>query len=128
MACSRSSTARCSGVCSGSMTLALPAAGGAEGGAQPVSQRLRVEVGHLGKGGELGLQVAAQPGHGGELQPVGLLVQADPHPEIAGRDIELLLDLGDVGSDQQQAAPAGSAPRTAAAPKTSYWPSTLLDR
>ena len=49
--------------------------------------------------------MVAQPRHGGELHPVGLLVQADPEPEVGGVDVELALDVDDVGRDQQQ--PAG---------------------
>ena len=48
---------------------------------------------------------SAQPGHRGELHPVGLLVQAHPEPEVVRVDAELALDVHDVGRDQQQ--PAG---------------------
>ena len=48
--------------------------------------------------------VLAQPRHGGELHPVGDLVQADPEPEVGRVDLELPLDGDDVRRDQQQLA------------------------
>ena len=39
-----------------------------------------------------------------ELRAMGLLVQAHPEPEIAGDQVELTLDVDDVGGDQQQPA------------------------
>ncbi len=49
----------------------------------------------------------AHPRHGGELDPVGLLVQAHPQPEVGGVDAELALDVDDVGGDQEQPAVGG---------------------
>ena len=36
-----------------------------------------------------------QPGHGGELHAVGLLVHGDPPAEVGGVDVELALGLND---------------------------------
>ena len=83
---------------------ALAAAHRSGGGPQPGGKRRGVEVGHVGEGRQLALEMVAQPGHGCELQPVGLLVQADPHPEVAWRDVEPALDVGDVGRHEQQPA------------------------
>ena len=41
-------------------------------------------------------------GHRGELHAVGLLVHADPEPEVGRVDAELALDLDEVGGDQHQ--------------------------
>ncbi len=60
---------------------------------------------------DLGVQVAAQPRHGGELDPVGLLVQADPEPEVAGGEAELALHRDDVRGDEQQSATGRQLPR-----------------
>ncbi len=62
-------------------------------------------------------QVVAQPRDGGELHPVGLLVQAHPEPEVVRVDVELALDVDDVGRDQQQpAVPGRGTGRTGRAP------------
>src|SRR4051812_34366537 len=53
---------------------------------------------------DLAADVVAHPRHGGELHAVGLLVQADPEPEVRLVDVELLLHVHDVGRDEQQAA------------------------
>ena len=59
----------------------------------------------LGERLDLGEEVVAHPRDGGELHPVGLLVEADPEPEVGRVGAELALDVDDVGRDQQQ--PAG---------------------
>ena len=53
---------------------------------------------------DLAEEVAAHPGHRGELGAVGDLVQADPEPEVARVGADLALDLDDVRRDQQQLA------------------------
>ena len=58
----------------------------------------------LGEASDLGEEVVAHPRHRGELHPVGLLVQAHPEPEVRGVDLELALDVDDVGRDQQEPA------------------------
>ena len=50
--------------------------------------------------------VLAQPWHCRELHPVGLLVQADPEPEVRRVDAELGLGVQHVGRHQQQAGGA----------------------
>ena len=47
-------------------------------------------------------QVVAQPRGGGELQPMGLLVQAHPPAEVGRVDLHQPLDLHDGGGDQRQ--------------------------
>ena len=59
--------------------------------------------------GDLALEVGPQPRHGGELQLVGGLVQADPQPEVRGVDAQLLLGRHDVGGDEEQPS-AGARP------------------
>ena len=49
--------------------------------------------------------VGPEPGRRGELHPVGLLVKADPEPEIVRINVELALHGDDVRSHQQE--PAG---------------------
>ena len=61
----------------------------------------------LGELADLGEQVVAHPRHRGELDPVGLLVQADPEPEVVRVGLELALDVHDVRRDQQQPAVGG---------------------
>ena len=47
-------------------------------------------------------QVVGHPRHRGELHPVGLLVQADPEPEVVRVGVQLALDVHDVGRHEQQ--------------------------
>ena len=74
-------------------------------------------------------QVVAQPRHGAELHPVGLLVQADPEPEVARVDAHLALGGDDVRARRAAAVPGRSADvgtglrRTAGRARTG--PSTL---
>jgi len=63
-----------------------------------------------------------QPGHGGELEPVVGLVQADATARSRPANLQRLLRGHHVRRDQQQ-LPARSAP-----PNGSYWPSTRLPR
>ena len=58
-------------------------ADGVRRGPQPPQDRGRVQVRGQQELGHLLLHVGPEPGHGGELGPVGLLVQADPAPEVA---------------------------------------------
>ncbi len=51
---------------------------------------------HLGHQAD---EVAPEPGHGGELQPVRHLVQRQPEPELARGEAVLRLDGDDVGAD-----------------------------
>ena len=67
-----------------------------------LGQHLRVEVGGRDDLADLLVQIAPQPGHRGELHPVGLLVQADPEAEVGRVDVELALDGDDVRRHQQQ--------------------------
>ena len=60
--------------------------------------------------------VLCQPGIGGELHPVGDLVQAHPQPEVGGRDPQLTLDGDDVRIHQQQTS------RFRGSANGSYWP------
>ena len=46
--------------------------------------------------------MVAQPWHGGELDPMRLLVQTDPHAEVTRIDLELPFYVDDVGCDEQQ--------------------------
>src|SRR4051812_19103514 len=75
--------------------VAVPAAHGVTDAAQhvpqPLAQHVGVEVRGIDELGDLGLEVALEPRHGGELQLVGHLVQADPQPEVAGVDAETSL-------------------------------------
>ena len=61
-----------------------------------VAQQLAAEVFDLVQ------HVVPQPGRGGELHTVGLLVQADPEPEVRGFDVEFALHGDDVRRHQQQ--------------------------
>jgi hypothetical protein len=61
----------------------------------------------LGQPADLLVEVVAHPRHRGELHAVGLLVQADPEPEVGGVGVDLALDVDDVGRDQQQPARRG---------------------
>ena len=72
-----------------------------------LEDRRRVEVRGEQELGHLLLHVGAEPGHRGELGPVGLLVQADPAAEVAGVHAQLPLDHHDVGRDQRQAPGRG---------------------
>ena len=66
--------------------------------------RGRIGVDRVGKRAYLVLHVLAQPRHGGELHPVGHLVQAHPQPEVGRVDLELALDADQVRRDEQQLA------------------------
>ena len=107
-AVTRSSTTRCSGVCSSS-TSDRRAAAGAPALSRAEQPRRVVEVGRVEQRVDLGAHVPVQPRHGGELGAVGHLVQRDPEPEVARVDAEPPLGLDDVGRDQEQ--PAGGRPR-----------------
>ncbi len=85
------------------MTLALPRTA-SEIRLRPSSSR-PFGIDRLGECLDLGEEVVAHPRDGGELDPVGLLVEADPEPEVGGVGAELALDVDDVRRHQQQ--PAG---------------------
>ena len=70
----------------------------------PLQDRRRVELGGEQELGHLALHVVAQPGHRGELQPVGLLVQAHPAAEVVRVDAELAFDHDDVRRHQGEPA------------------------
>jgi hypothetical protein len=78
---------------------------GVRRGAEPAEDGRRVQVGGEQELAHLLLDVAAQPGHRGELGPVSLLVQAHPPAEVVRVDPEFALDHHDVRRDQGQ--PAG---------------------
>ena len=61
----------------------------------------------LGQHASAPRHVLGKPRIGGELHPVGDLVQAHPQPEIGRLDPQLALDGDDVGVHQQQAAAVG---------------------
>ena len=83
-----------------------------------VEEALRLDG--VGQGVELGEEVVAHPRHGGELDPVGLLVQADPEPEVVRVGVQLALDVDDVRSDEQQ--PAVRARGTGRTDRAPCWP------
>ncbi len=79
-------------------------------GFSPLPQRIGQPTGHLGQALGVGIdrieglrhqaqEVGPQPGHAGELGPVGDLVQGQPQPELTGREGELLLEGEHVGTD-----------------------------
>ena len=72
--------------------------------AEPLQDRRRVELGGEQELGHLALHVVPQPGHRGELEPVSLLVQAHPAPEVVRVDAELAFDHDDVGGHQGEPA------------------------
>ncbi len=80
----------------------------ARGGGQPLGQLPGLAEQVDGEAAAALQEVAAQPRVGGELHAVGLLVQADPQPEVIRVDAQLPLHLDDVGRDEQQAAGAGA--------------------
>ena len=67
--------------------------------------------------------VLAQPGHAGELGPVGDLVEGQPQPELARREGEALLEGEHVGPDvvHDVLVVRGSS---SSSTSRSYWPST----
>ena len=71
---------------------------------QPLAQRGRIGLDAVGERVDLVEHVLAQPRHGGELHPVGDLVQAHPEPEVGRVDLELPLDGDQVRRDEQQLA------------------------
>ena len=71
---------------------------------QPLQDRRRVKLGGEQELGHLALHVVPQPRDRGELEPVRLLVQAYPAPEIMGVDAELAFDHDDVGRHQGEPA------------------------
>ena len=117
----RSITTRCSGVDSTSSR--LTSVGATDHVPDPLD-RLADHRGDLGgvevDGAEelldLAVDVVLHPGHRGELHAVGLLVQADPEPEVGPVDTELVLGMHDVGCHQQQ--PAGRRRMVGADPRT----------
>ena len=100
----RSRISFCSGEPSTSMTLPLPPRTRLGDPLEAVVEQA-AGVDRLGERLDLGEEVVAHPRDGGELHPVGLLVEADPEPEVGGVGAELALDVDDVGRHQQQ--PAG---------------------
>ncbi len=103
----RSSTIRCAGVWTMSSTLERPSGlrttstSDRDGVAQPGGHLLRGAAG-VDERSHLGQEVAPQPRYGGELGPVGHLVQAYPEPEVARRRLEPALYLDDVRRHEQQ--------------------------
>ena len=96
------SARRCSGVAS------IPTTPASRAGLRPLRSSVATRAQHLGEAGRVPRQraehlgdqadeVVPQPGDGGELQPVGHLVQRQPEPELARCEAVLLLDGDDVG-------------------------------
>ena len=79
-------------------------AGPLDGLAEHRGDPARVDVDALDELVDLALEVVAQPRHGGELDPVGLLVEADPQPEVGRVGLELALGVHDVRRDEEQPA------------------------
>ena len=135
-AVSRSRTSRCSGVCTTGRARPAPRLA-AERVADASHDRLARAARATASGSRSVLatsswisaeQVVAQPGHRGELHAVGLLVQADPEPEVVGSTPSSRSTCDDVGRDQQQPAraspPVRGTARTGRAPCRTGRPSS----